>query len=448
MVDAANIEVVGRLGRGGSAQVSKIKLRRPIPGIDADEAAVKRFDKKSHDDVCRELRIHHKLAVRGGAVNRFVPALYGTAVMHPGDPPVILMELLRGVEILQYIRDVQPRLRPNDMVVDALAIGRDTAHAYRCLSEVAVHKDISARNLFVRDLGDGGSRVVFLDFGSSRLHRDPATGPRPTTPPYNTPGDTGDGRHDEIRAVGHVLEELFARPLKLLEAASSCEVKPAIDLLRLRLKQCAHVSDARPEPSTLVQWIDEACLQLTDAGRRLRLPSRRVALGAAGFVLTLASVAFVGRCDRVTEALPSATSQKPGLAVDQPSEPPRRVRAVAPARPLWARTISERLYVGIERLYVGIEALVSDAAAAQAAVAPEVDPLAGSRRTPPSPRLPVDKPSSLVPNHATADARTKKQRLCETCPHDSPTETKKCRARMAAIPECKKNQGGSEFDDQ
>jgi eukaryotic-like serine/threonine-protein kinase len=116
-------------------------------------------------------------------------ALAAAALVHPcimhvtdfhvaegGDPPFLVMELLRGRSLDRWLSSTGP-LRPDvaarvtSQVLGALA----AAHAANIL-----HRDVKPANIFVLDpLDPDEPRIKLLDFGLAKMQNDP--GRRPTT---------------------------------------------------------------------------------------------------------------------------------------------------------------------------------------------------------------------------------------------------------------------------
>lgn len=107
----------------------------------------------------------------------------------PGEPPMIVMELLQGETLATRLGRVNSlALEEAATIISQVVSAVGTAHALGI-----VHRDLKPSNIFLNELGDPGARVKILDFGiakwlgqSSSQFRT-QTGATPGTPAYMAP---------------------------------------------------------------------------------------------------------------------------------------------------------------------------------------------------------------------------------------------------------------------
>jgi serine/threonine-protein kinase len=194
-------EVVGLLGKGGMGAVYRafdpflereVALKVMLPQIAEDPEQKERFEREAR----AVARLTHPNVV-----------MVFDLGYHTDGAPYIVMELLRGADLLHIRRrDETLELGQKVSIVLQVLDGLGQAHKVGI-----VHRDIKPANVFITD--DGAAKI--MDFGIARLGPASVTGTGAIlgTAAYMSPeqvnGDAIDGRSD-LFAVGSMLCELLS----------------------------------------------------------------------------------------------------------------------------------------------------------------------------------------------------------------------------------------------
>ena len=194
-------ELVEEIGEGGMATVYRARdreLRREVaikvlfPHLARREEIVRRF----HREARAAASLEHDNILR----------IYDVGV-EEGEPPYIVMELIKGRTLLQEIEQRGPILAEIAACIGALlADALTAAHAAGI-----IHRDIKPANVLIAP----GGRLLLADFGVARLETEDSlvtrTGALLGTPAYMSPeqaaGDTATARSD-LYSLGATLYQL------------------------------------------------------------------------------------------------------------------------------------------------------------------------------------------------------------------------------------------------
>ena len=209
--------VVREIGRGG---MGAVYLAERADGAYQQHAALKRLAFTGADRVRRFERERQILAgLDHPGIARLLDG--GVAAAGPGGEavPYLVMEYVEGVPITDYAE--AHGLSVDDRVGLFLQVCDAVGHAHRHL---VVHRDLKPSNVLVSD-GDGGPRVVLLDFGVAKLLETDddvitRTGLPLLTPEYAAPEQIAGGpitTATDVYALGVLLYELLTgrRPYEI-----------------------------------------------------------------------------------------------------------------------------------------------------------------------------------------------------------------------------------------
>jgi tRNA A-37 threonylcarbamoyl transferase component Bud32 len=209
-VFAERYRLVQRLGQGGMAEVYEVEhalTRRHLalkllrPEVLSNAASVERFYREA--SVCAGIDSDHIVSVVDCDVDK------------PTGVPFLVMELLQGKDLAQYLAETTAAgaALPPVLVLQLMkqvASALDKVHA-----QGIVHRDLKPANLFLTFPSDGPPRVKILDFGIAALvHEDqPASSGKLGTPLYMAPeqllsGATISGAAD-LYALALIVYELL-----------------------------------------------------------------------------------------------------------------------------------------------------------------------------------------------------------------------------------------------
>ena len=249
------------VGEGGMATVFRARdtqLRREVaikilfPHLAKRDEVVRRFQ--------REAR------AAAGLEHPNILRIYDVGGATGGDPPFIVMELIRGRSLLAEIEQRGPMLSEIVACIGALlADALGAAHAAGI-----VHRDVKPANVLIAP----GGRLLLADFGVARLETEDSlvtkTGAVLGTPAYMSPeqatGDTST-RKSDLYSLGASLYQLATgslpysgSPAKVLAAIASGAFVPAVrrrasvgaELSRVIDRLMATDADARPADAAAV----------------------------------------------------------------------------------------------------------------------------------------------------------------------------------------------------
>jgi eukaryotic-like serine/threonine-protein kinase len=101
--------------------------------------------------------------------------------------PYLVMELLRGETLKQYLANAGQPLRPDEVIAFSKQAASALAAAH---SKGIIHRDIKPANLFVNELGRDRRQIKILDFGLAKKQGDAASGDsRPFTADATATGE-------------------------------------------------------------------------------------------------------------------------------------------------------------------------------------------------------------------------------------------------------------------
>lgn len=283
-------EIAGELGTGGMATVHLARdteLRRDVavkvlfPHLSKKREVVARFQREARAAASLDhphiLRVYD---VGGGPLAR--PADDG-----PMDPPYIVLELVRGGSLREFITD---REAPLAEAVAAMGVVLCSALSEAHAAGI-IHRDIKPANIMVAD----GGRLVVSDFGVARLEDDSSlvtrTGALLGTPAFMSPeqahGIELDQRSD-VYSLGATLYKVatgsnpFTGPTpRVVSAITRGDLRPPLQLNAKIGRELARVIQRMmaTEP-------DERYADAKHAGLALQEILHRVELGDADAVLT------------------------------------------------------------------------------------------------------------------------------------------------------------------
>ncbi len=183
-VFAKRYKLIRRISSGGMAEVYEVEhlgtrrrlaLKVLLPEVMADAVSVERFQREA--SVCANIDSDHVVNV------------IDTDVDADSGMPFLVMELLNGKDLSQYISETWGRGAPIPLsmvltVLRQVASALDKVHA-----EGIVHRDLKPANLFLTFPSDAPARVKILDFGVAKLTHEKRTSnaARLGTPLYMTP---------------------------------------------------------------------------------------------------------------------------------------------------------------------------------------------------------------------------------------------------------------------
>jgi hypothetical protein len=330
-------ELVEELGEGGMATVYRARdteLRRDVAvkvlfsHLAKRAEIVRRFDREARAAAGLEhtniLRVYD---VGGGAA----PG---------GDPPYIVMELVRGASLKEAIDQHGPMLAElcacaGALLADALAV----AHAAG-----VIHRDVKPANVMVA----AGGRLLLADFGVARVEDDDSlvtrTGALLGTPAFMSPeqatGSPVDPRSD-VYSLGATLYQLATGVLphsgpaaKVVAAIANGELvapvrrRPAIGAELSRLVERMMATDAARRPATAASAADElralvAAAGLGDPADELAAyfadPKAYVAAKTPTIVRSLADRARAARAEGKLPKAIALVDRASALAPDDPA---------------------------------------------------------------------------------------------------------------------------------
>jgi serine/threonine-protein kinase len=365
----ASYVIVGEIGRGGMATVfeaehAELKKRVAIkvlhPHLVAEEAAASRFLREGK----AAAQIHHPHVVDVFDV--------GT---HEG-LPYIVMERLDGVDLAKVVaeRGALPLEELADLLLPVMA----AVHAAH--EAGVIHRDLKPSNVVVTTSPDGARTATVLDFGISKVTRDPSADETASevllgTVHYLSPEQTKSPKNASFAS------DQYALGVMLYECATGA--KPFHGTSHYGLMH-AIVSSSPVPPSQLAPSLprafDALVARAMHRDRERRFPSVK-ALGAA--LCAFASPPSAARWRReLGEPRPEEADRgaptPPPLESDASAEPPRGRRA----------------WIG-----AAVVALALALLGAGAALRPRAPPSPST----PSPPPPAPSPAAIAPAVATAD---------------------------------------------
>lgn len=285
-VRLSDLKIIGKLGEGGNAVVHQVELLVPVVGISTTDAALKKLKEETSANMEREFEVQARLWDNDTA-RKYIPEPLALVVNDSGVAG-ILMELIEGVRLEDYINKVQATLPPDRAMREAIRFACEAARALRAISSFVTHADLSPRNILKRSQPRGGTSIVILDYGSAQA---PSThgGLKLATKRYAAP-ESSPTKTSDVYSLGVLFKDLFALPMKHLEESRLAE--PTIDLLREVFKACLKESPSeRPDPHQLVDKLEKI-----DRMYRFlqgRVIAKRVSSAVAGVAVVLLCVTLI-----------------------------------------------------------------------------------------------------------------------------------------------------------
>jgi hypothetical protein len=318
-------EVQGLLGRGGMGAVY-----RAFDPVLEREVALKVMLAESVHDPERKQRFEREARAVARLSHPAVVTVFDLGY-HTDGSPYIVMELLRGRDLLARMR-AEPPLSLQEKVAIVIQILEGLGHAHKA---GIVHRDIKPANVFLTE--DGSARI--MDFGLAYFTSSGATsqnimGTVAYMSPEQVRGDRLDGRSD-LFSVGTVLCELLTgrQPFKA--------ETPGATLFKIANKEPEIELPAAPELQRFLPVVRRALARKADeryqAGAEFADAVRACAVGTA-------PVARV-------ESAPVAPAARPSAAA-APSTLPEKTPAPTPAA-AERRPDPSGLFQLLRRVYVG-----------------------------------------------------------------------------------------------
>ncbi len=254
-------ELGDELGEGGMATVFRARDRE----LRRDVAVKVLFPHLARrPDIVR--RFHREARAAAGLEHPNILRIYDVGGGDGGDPPYIVMELIRGRTLLQEIEQRGAMLAEVVACVGAL-LGDALAAAH---AAGVIHRDVKPANILIAP----GGRLLLGDFGVARLETEDSlitrTGALLGTPAYMSPeqatGDTATTRSD-LYSLGATLYQLATAtlpfsgpPAKVLSAIIAGTLVPPVrrrasagpDLSRLIERVMATDPGFRPAAATVL----------------------------------------------------------------------------------------------------------------------------------------------------------------------------------------------------
>jgi len=313
-------QVIGRLGRGGMADVYKgfqpsldryVAIKVLHPSMVEEAEFVQRFQREAKNVA----RLRHPNIIQVFDYD------------NQGDTYYMVMEFLDGPTLKAALEEVHRRKEEMPLHV-ALRIVSDVGAALAYAHEMGVvHRDVKPANIML----DRSGRVILTDFGVAKMltgTKVTVTGTVLGTPAYMSPeqgmGEPGDSRSD-IYSLGVVLYELATGRLPY----------DADTPLAVLLK---HVHDPLPLPRTLNPGLPEEVERIIlrsltkDPGDRY--PTVQAMLGDIA-ALPPATVPAAQPGSLNTRSLAARAPQSVAAAPSRPTPPPSRPTGSLPRRTFW-----------------------------------------------------------------------------------------------------------------
>ncbi|TMQ19767.1 MAG: serine/threonine protein kinase [Deltaproteobacteria bacterium] len=241
-------------------------------------------------------RFHREARAAAGLEHPNILRIYDVGGGDGGDPPYIVMELIRGRTLLQEIEQRGAMLAEVVACVGAL-LGDALAAAH---AAGVIHRDVKPANILIAP----GGRLLLGDFGVARLETEDSlitrTGALLGTPAYMSPeqatGDTATTRSD-LYSLGATLYQLATAtlpfsgpPAKVLSAIIAGTLVPPVrrrasagpDLSRLIERVMATDPGFRPAAATVLPARPHAGRGRRGGRRRRRRDRRRQAAARDG----------------------------------------------------------------------------------------------------------------------------------------------------------------------
>jgi len=217
-VVAGKLEVIRKIAGGGMGAVYEVehkltKHRRALKVLHKSQAMNRRYVE----------RLLREASVAGRLDTPYVVETLDAGMLEDG-APYLLMELLRGVPLLDLIEREAPMDASRTVrIISQVCEGMAAAHAAGI-----VHRDLKPENILVHSTADGDEQVKIIDFGISHFREIEGDGPvsRLTTegtiigtPYYMSPeqasGKDVDQRAD-VYALGVILYEALTGRLPFI----------------------------------------------------------------------------------------------------------------------------------------------------------------------------------------------------------------------------------------
>ncbi|MBF8255931.1 MAG: Serine/threonine protein kinase [Anaerolineales bacterium] len=313
-------QVVGRLGRGGMADVYKgfqpsldryVAIKVLHPSMVEEAEFVQRFQREAKSVA----RLRHPNIIQVFDYD------------NQGDTYYMVMEFLDGPTLKAALEEVHRRKEEMPLQV-ALRIVSDVGAALAYAHEVGVvHRDVKPANIML----DRSGRVILTDFGVAKMltgTKVTVTGTVLGTPAYMSPeqgmGEPGDSRSD-IYSLGVVLYELATGRLPY----------DADTPLAVLLK---HVHDPLPLPRTLnpglPEEIERVILRSLTKDPADRYQTVQAMLDdIAGLPPATVPAARPGALN--TRSLAARAPQSAAAAPSPPAPPPSRTTGSLPRKSFW-----------------------------------------------------------------------------------------------------------------
>jgi serine/threonine-protein kinase len=310
MMVNSNVRLVRPLGEGGMGRVwvaEHLSLRTNV--------VVKFMSRDLADSPEAIARFSREAAAASQVKSPHVVQMLDHGVGETG-APYIVMELLEGKDLEQYLR-VNGVLTPREVVGIVAQLARALAKAHE---RGIVHRDIKPSNVFLLDAGGGETFVKLLDFGIAKGSEAGGAGPGPAlaatttrtgtfigSPYYMSPEQVVGAKDIDFRA------DLWSLGVVVYEALTGTKPFYADNVgalaLRIHRDPLPVPTKANPAlPAAIDAWFARACA---------REPKAR--FGSAKEMAETLAVALTG------ESIP------PGLRIESPTSGRTSGRAAVPS---------------------------------------------------------------------------------------------------------------------
>ena len=307
-----------RLAVGGMGEVWV--ARNESTGADVALKVLRRGDARRAAELQAEERFRNEARISAMLAHRSVVKVFDL-LEEPGQTLILVMELLRGETLQEYVEREGPRPAREAVAIVSPILGA-LAHAHE---RGIIHRDVTPANIFLAVDPDGRVTPKLVDFGIAKV-----SGAAPSIPPQANPIETLDGRvlgtprymaPERIRATADVdgRSDVFSVAVVLYETMTGISPfagsNPSASLAAVLERPVE--ADSRIEAPI---WTELARAMSKRPGDR----------HATAHELATALAAALGESDGVLEA---SLRREPPLSWEDD------VLALAPVRPEGAQTI-------------------------------------------------------------------------------------------------------------